>query len=131
MRREEADESAEERNCHVDHAGTAAVSGPGPPAGAGHLHIVLDGRGTPVCVIQTTEVMVRPFREVDARFAHDYGEGERTLTWWQRHLWDYYAAECTTLGWQASQDIPLVCERFRLVFPARPGAAHASGQAGC
>ena len=74
----------------------------------------------PVCIIETTEVRVVPFCEVDARFAYDYGEGDRSLAWWRAHLWAYYVDECASLGRQAGRqaegDMPLVCERFRVVF---------------
>ena|SRR5271165_2282218 len=41
----------------------------------GERWIVLDGRGEPRCVIETTEVTYRRFNEVDANFARDEGEG--------------------------------------------------------
>ena len=37
--------------------------------------IVLDGNGDPRCIVETTEVEVRPYGEVDARFAYEEGEG--------------------------------------------------------
>lgn len=43
------------------------------------------------------------------------GEGERTLEWWKEHLWNYYAQECLQLGRQATEEMPLICERFRVV----------------
>jgi uncharacterized protein YhfF len=39
--------------------------------------VVLNGRGQPGCIIRTTEVTVRPFDGVDARFAWDEGEDDR------------------------------------------------------
>ncbi len=44
----------------------------------GEKYIVLDGRGEPSCVIETTEVEVRPYDEVDADFAFHEGEGDRS-----------------------------------------------------
>ena len=41
--------------------------------------IVLDGRGEPRCVIESTEVTYRRFNEVDATFAREEGEGDRSL----------------------------------------------------
>ena len=41
----------------------------------GERWVVLDGRGEPRCVIESTEVTYRKFMEVDAAFAHDEGEG--------------------------------------------------------
>jgi hypothetical protein len=54
------------------------VGGDPMPAEGGY-GVVLDGAGQPRCVIRSTEMRVVPFREVDAAFAHDEGEGDRTL----------------------------------------------------
>ena len=45
----------------------------------GERWIVLDGRGKPRCVIETTEVTYRRYNEVDAAFAYEEGEGDRSL----------------------------------------------------
>jgi uncharacterized protein YhfF len=72
--------------------------------------IVLDGSGMPRCVIETTEVTYRRFGEVDAAFAHDEGEGNRSLAYWRKAHRQYFGR----LG-KFSEDMMLMCERFRLV----------------
>jgi uncharacterized protein YhfF len=86
------------------------------PMQAGDLSIVLNGAGSPVCITETVAAWIMPFDQADERFAYEYGEGDRTLAWWREHLWDYYAAECDEHGWQPAPDMPLVCERFRVVY---------------
>src|SRR5262245_28617381 len=54
----------------------------------GDLVIVTDLSGEPYCVIEVTECIVRPFGEIDDRFAFDYGEGDRTLSGWRKDSWD-------------------------------------------
>jgi uncharacterized protein YhfF len=76
----------------------------------GERWIVLDGRGAPRCVIETTEVTYRRFNEVDASFAHDEGEGDRSLAYWR----DAHRTYFRRLG-RFSEDMKLMCERFRLV----------------
>jgi uncharacterized protein YhfF len=76
----------------------------------GERWIVLDSRGEPRCVIETTEVTYRRFNEVDASFAHDEGEGDRSLAYWR----DAHRAYFGRLG-RFSEDMKLICERFRLV----------------
>ena len=49
----------------------------------GERWIVLDGRGQARCVIETTEVTYRRYNEVDAAFACDEGEGDRSLAYWR------------------------------------------------
>ncbi|MGH6915187.1 MAG: ASCH domain-containing protein, partial [Geminicoccales bacterium] len=52
----------------------------------GDLSIILDGAGTPRCVIETAEIRVMPMNEVDPQFAYDEGEGDRTWeTWYAEH----------------------------------------------
>jgi uncharacterized protein YhfF len=72
--------------------------------------IVRDGRGAPRCVIETTEVTYRRFGDVDAAFARDEGEGDRSLAYWRSAHRDYFGR----LG-KFSEDMMLMCERFRLV----------------
>jgi len=76
----------------------------------GERWIVLDGRGKPRCAIETTEVTYRKFGEVDAAFAHEEGEGDRSLDYWRNAHRTYFGR----LG-RFSEDMTLMCERFRLV----------------
>jgi len=90
-------------------------SGEVPPV-VGNVEIVIDGSGNPLCVIEITEVVTRPFNTIDEAFAYDYGEGDRTLAWWGQEMWDYYAAESQQSGREPSQTMPLICMRFRLLY---------------
>jgi uncharacterized protein YhfF len=83
---------------------------------AGDCCIVLTSTGRPCCVSEMTEIRTIQFGEVDAAFAADYGEGERTLPWWREHLGDYYARHCAAKGWSFGEETPMVCKRFRVVF---------------
>ena len=87
-----------------------------PLPSVGDFSILLDGRGGPVCVVETMELEIKPFDEVDARFAHDYGEWGGSLAGWRKGCWAYYEAQGRTLGKKPSREMPLVCERFRVVF---------------
>lgn len=49
----------------------------------GECWVVLDGRGEARCVIEITEITYRRFDDVDAAFAHDEGEGDRSLAYWR------------------------------------------------
>jgi uncharacterized protein YhfF len=76
----------------------------------GEQWIVLDSRGKPRCVIESTEITYRKFSEVDAAFAHDEGEGDRSLAYWRDAHRRYFGR----LG-RFSEDMTLMCERFRLI----------------
>src|SRR4029453_16689968 len=76
----------------------------------GERWIVLDGQGTPACVIETTEVTYRRYNKVDAAFAYEEGEGDRNLAYWREAHPIYFRR----LG-RFSEDMMLMCERFQLV----------------
>ncbi|HTR12961.1 MAG TPA: ASCH domain-containing protein [Roseiarcus sp.] len=76
----------------------------------GKRWIVNDGRGRPRAIIETVELTRRRFEDVDESFAHDEGEGDRTLAWWRRAHTDYF-----TRRGEFSFDMELYCERFRLI----------------
>lgn len=50
---------------------------------AGLITIVLDGSNKPLCIIETTDITIRPYNEVDSQFAYEEGEGDRSLEYWQ------------------------------------------------
>jgi uncharacterized protein YhfF len=89
----------------------------------GAYSIVLDGRGAPGCIIRTTAAEVRPFDQVDARFAWDEGEGDRTLETWRDGHRRYFTRQCA--GWDMAFDerMPVVLERFELVWPEQPAVS--------
>ncbi len=93
------------------------AEGEAVPAPGDHS-VILDGHGLARCMIRTTQVDVVPFDEVDAAFAYDEGEGDRSLEYWRDVHWTCFARECAELGRQATQDMPVVCERFEIVYPA-------------
>ena len=76
----------------------------------GERSIVLDGRGRPACVIEITDVAVRRFNDVDSAFAHDEGEGDRTLSYWRNEHETFFRHHGPF-----STDMRLVCERFRVI----------------
>jgi uncharacterized protein YhfF len=76
----------------------------------GERWVVLDGRGEPRCVIESIEVSFRRFGEVNAAFAYEEGEGDRSLAYWREAHRRYFGR----LG-KFSEDMMLMCERFRLV----------------
>lgn len=87
-----------------------------PVARVGEKSVVLDGNGGPLCVIETTEVEIRRFDEMDERFARDEGEGDRSLEHWREAHRQFFSRTLPGIGRRFSEDMPLVCERFRVVY---------------
>lgn len=83
---------------------------------AGDLSVVLDGAGIPRALLVTTEVTVTRFDQVDAAHAHAEGEGDRTLASWRRERERFWRAHSVD-GRGFSAELPVVCERFRLLYP--------------
>lgn len=83
---------------------------------AGDMSVITDWAGEPRCVIQTTQVKVLPFREVDFDAAVREGEDETLESWRQGHT-RAFTQEGQTLGYVFSEDMPVVFEDFIVVYP--------------
>lgn len=85
----------------------------------GDCSVVLDGAGEPLCIIETTRVYVEAFKDVDAEQAHAEGEGDRSLEYWREAHWDYFSRRCEVIGRAADECMPVMCERFRVVWQGK------------
>jgi uncharacterized protein YhfF len=83
---------------------------------AGLVSIALDGRGEPLCIVETVEVTVRQYNEVEADFAREEGEGDLTLNYWREAHKNYFSRVLKKIDKEFSEDMPLVCERFRVIY---------------
>jgi uncharacterized protein YhfF len=83
-----------------------------PLPAVGNLSIVLDGRGSPLCVIRTISVEVRPFGLVDEAFAWVEGEGDRSLAYWR----DAHVRFFASLGTLVDDDTMVVLDTFELLW---------------
>lgn len=81
------------------------------------FNVITNWEGAPLCIILTTEVEVRDFNKVDAIFAYEEGEGDRSLDYWRKVHWEVFSNECNMIGYRPIASMPLVCERFRKVYP--------------
>jgi len=79
--------------------------------------VVTEHDGTPRCVIRTTWLDRRPLDQVDATFAWDEGEGDRTLPDWMDGHRRYFSRVCPSLGLPFANDMPVQLERFELLYP--------------
>ncbi|MEQ8840836.1 MAG: ASCH domain-containing protein [Acidimicrobiales bacterium] len=87
---------------------------------AGSNSVVCEGGGSPRAVIRTTDVRIGPLSSVDDQFAWDEGEGDRSRDHWLAAHTDYFTRSHERLGAEMHADIPVVFERFDLVY-AEPG----------
>ena len=82
----------------------------------GLITIVLDGSGEPLCIVETVQVTVRKYNEVDPDFARQEGEGDLSLNYWREAHRNYFSRVLKKIGKEFSEEMPLVCERFRVIY---------------
>lgn len=92
--------------------------------------VACDGSGQPQVVLRTHDLRVGPLRSVDAQFAWDEGEDDRTLESWLKEHGRFFRRECARIGIEFSDDLEVVFERFSVVWPPEradgPGQSEAS-----
>jgi len=86
----------------------------------GDYWIILDYDNAPLFLVRVTDVEVTPFKDVPASWAAVEGEGDSSLAWWQDAHREYYTRQCKLLGVDWREDLPVVCETWTVVEPAKP-----------
>lgn len=79
--------------------------------------IILDSQNQAVCIIQTTQIDIVPFYQVDEEQAYLEGEGDRTLTYWREVHRTFFESEMQSIHQKFTEDMLVVCERFKIVYP--------------
>jgi uncharacterized protein YhfF len=87
-----------------------------PIPNVGLITIALDGRGEPLCIVETVEVSIRKYNEVDADFARAEGEGDLSLHYWRAAHKNFFSRTLMKIGKEFSEEMPLICERFRVIY---------------
>lgn len=87
-----------------------------PMPEVGHLQVVLNWQGEPVCIIELSDVATAKYCDVTAEFAAAEGEGDRSLEWWREAHWTFFSRECEELKIEPSEEMLLVLERFKVVY---------------
>jgi uncharacterized protein YhfF len=87
-----------------------------PVPRVGDFSVVTDWDGHAVCVIRATSVEVVAFDDVTEEFAAAEGEGDGSLEYWRRVHRDAFSREFAGTGRVVAADMPVVCERFEVVF---------------
>jgi len=80
------------------------------------LAVITDWDDVPQCIIEITSVEICPFNEVSEAFACEEGEGDESLEFWRRVHWEFFSQECQEIGKTPDEGMPVVLERFKVVF---------------
>lgn len=83
----------------------------------GDMAIVTDWHGIPKAITKTVKVELIKFKDITAEYAFIEGEGDRSLSYWQKVHWDYYTRELSDHGLKPYEDMELVCEYFETIWP--------------
>ncbi|EJC6808357.1 ASCH domain-containing protein [Vibrio parahaemolyticus] len=86
-----------------------------PMPKVGHLQVVTNWDGEPVCITEITSVSKCRYNEVTAEFAALEGEGDKSLSLWREAHWNFFSKECEELEISASEEMLLVLEQFKVV----------------
>ena len=81
-----------------------------------NTHVVTNFAKTPLCVIQTQTVEVVAYDDVSEEFAATEGEGDGSLKYWRQAHWAFFGRECQRIGRTPELKMPVVCERFKVIF---------------
>ncbi|MGJ3232115.1 MAG: ASCH domain-containing protein [Oceanicaulis sp.] len=82
----------------------------------GDLALILDGRGAPACVIRTIAVRIGPVHSVTDEDAFEEGENEATRARWLADHRAFWRREAEREGFDYSDDLDVLFERFELVW---------------
>lgn len=82
----------------------------------GDLSIVTDWDNEPKAVIKTTAVTIVKFKDVTDAYAFIEGEGDKSLAYWKKVHWDYYANEMKVFGDYPDEEMDVVCEYFETIW---------------
>ena len=88
---------------------------------AGDYSVILNSRDEAVCIIKTVKVTVLPYDQVPAEFAYKEGEGDRSLEYWREVHEAFFTNELAEAGLAFSEDMPVVCEEFEVVYAPETG----------
>jgi uncharacterized protein YhfF len=82
----------------------------------GQIWIATDGAGHGRAVLRTVEVRIGPLSSVDAKFAWDEGEGDRTREWWVAAHHRFFRRYLPTIGVEFHPEMDTVFEHFELLY---------------
>ena len=86
-----------------------------PKPQIGDYSVVTDWDGNPRCVIETTDVLVIPFKEITYEICKREGEDENLESWKRGHE-RFFTADGKEIGYEFSPEMPVIFEDFKVVY---------------
>ncbi|RIL38633.1 ASCH domain-containing protein, partial [Mammaliicoccus fleurettii] len=82
----------------------------------GDISVVLNEKGNPQCIIETTLVYQTPFNDVTEHHAYLEGEGDKSLAYWRQAHIEFFESYYAELGIPFDESEIMVCEEFKLLY---------------
>lgn len=82
----------------------------------GDLAIITNWDEEPRAIVRTTGVELVEFRHITPEYAYIEGEGDRSLEYWKKVHWEYYANEMKAFGEYPTEHMEIVCEYFETIW---------------
>jgi len=82
----------------------------------GDYIIITNWKGIAQCIIQITNIILLPFKDVTEEFAAKEGEGDKTLSFWRKVHRKFFTLELKEHNKEFSEDMLVVCEEFAVVY---------------
>lgn len=82
----------------------------------GEYSIITDYFGEPQCIVKTTKVEIKSFKNITEEFAILEGEGDKSLEYWRECHSRFFTRELKEIGKDFSEDMEIICEEFELVY---------------
>ena len=83
----------------------------------GDMSVILDAEDNAVCIIKDVAVYVRSYKKITCEYAAVEGEGDGSLEYWRNVHEPFFREELSPLGIDFTEDMPVLCEEFELVYP--------------
>ncbi len=82
----------------------------------GNISMVVDANGSPVCIIEFTEVIQFAFKDVPERVAIAEGEGDQSIDYWKKVHTEFFSPSLNALGIENLDDEIIVTEFFKVIY---------------
>ena len=86
------------------------------PREGNHI-IITDWDGIAKCIIRSSRVTILPFRNITEDHARIEGEGDKSLEYWREGHIGFFTRECQAMGLNFNEDMLVVFEEFKVVYP--------------
>lgn len=83
----------------------------------GQLYIITNWDKQAKAIVEIIKVAQVAYKNITAEFAAIEGEGDKSLSYWKQVHWDFFSREMKPKGAKPTEDMIIVCEYFKTIYP--------------